>query len=76
VSSWLSKVPTNLTPGQFANFVILTPQSCKNGPGSCPGQEFLMMVPEGGTAAAYLLFAGLACFGAMFLKRRRPVASV
>jgi hypothetical protein len=75
VNSWLSKVPSNLTPGQFANFVLLTPQGCANGPGSCPGQEFLMMVPEGGAAALYLLFAGLSCFGAMLLRRRRQAPS-
>src|SRR5271167_3194352 len=48
VNSWLAKVPLNLTLSQFANFVILTPQGCT--PGSCPGQEFLEMMPEGGSA--------------------------
>jgi hypothetical protein len=71
VMSWLAKVPSNLTPAEFANFVLLTPQGCTNGPGSCPGQEFLMMVPEGGSAAMYLLLAGLSCFGAMLFRRRR-----
>jgi hypothetical protein len=71
VMSWLAKVPLNLTPTEFANFVLLTPQGCTNGPGSCPGQEFLMMVPEGGSAAMYLLLAGLSCFGAMLFRRRR-----
>ncbi len=68
VNSWLAKIPGNLTPGQFANITILTPNGCT--PGSCPGQEFLM-VPEGGSVALYLLFAGLACFGAMRFRRRR-----
>jgi hypothetical protein len=76
VNSWLSKVPSGLTPGEFANFVILTPKGCSNGPGSCPGQEFLMMVPEGGAAAMYLLLAGLSCFGAMLLRRRRQSPSI
>ena len=69
VNSWLAKIPLNLTPGQFANFVILTPKGCT--PGSCPGQEFFEVVPEGGSAAMYLLFAGLACFGAMLFRPRR-----
>ena len=76
VNNWLGMVPSNLTPGQFANFVILTPQGCTNGPGSCPGQEFLMTVPEGGTAAMYLLLAGLSCFGAMLFRRRRQALPV
>jgi hypothetical protein len=76
VNYWLGMVPSNLTPGQFANFVILTPQGCANGPGSCPGQEFLMKVPEGGSAAMYLLLAGLSCFGAMLFRRRRQALVV
>jgi hypothetical protein len=75
VNAWLGEVPSNLTPGQFANFVILTPQGCTNGPGSCPGQEFFMTVPEGGSAAMYLLLAGLSCFGAMLFRRRRQAAA-
>jgi len=61
----------NFTPGEFSNFVILTPQGCKNGPGSCNEQEFLMLMPEGGSAALYLLLAGVSCFGAMFFRQRR-----
>jgi hypothetical protein len=72
VNAWLGKIPLNLNPGEFANFLILTPQGCTAG--SCPGQEFFMLVPEGGSAAMYLLLAGLACLGAM-LFRRRPQAS-
>jgi hypothetical protein len=76
VDSWLAKIPSNLTPGEFSNFVILTPQGCANGPGSCPGQEFLMMVPEGGSALTYLLLAGLSCFGAMLFRRKhQPVTA-
>jgi hypothetical protein len=75
VNSWLAKIPQGLTPSQFANFVILTPNGCT--PGSCPGQEFLQLVmPEGGSSAMYLLFAGLACFGAMRLRRRRVAPAV
>jgi hypothetical protein len=70
VNAWLAKVPSGLTPSQFANFVILTPVGCT--PGTCPGQEFFeVSMPEGGSAAMYLLFAGLACFGAMLFRPRR-----
>lgn len=75
VDAWLGKVPLNLNPGQFANFLLLTPQGCNGGPGSCPGQEFMMLVPEGGSAAIYLLLAGLLCFGAMLFRRRRQASS-
>ena len=75
VDAWLGKVPSNLNPGQFANFLLLTPQGCNGGPGSCPGQEFMMLVPEGGSAAIYLLLAGLLCFGAMLFRRRRQASS-
>jgi len=71
VNAWLSKVPLNLNPSQFANFIILTPQGCTGGPGTCSGQEFFMLAPEGGAAAMYLFLAGLACFGAMLLRRRQ-----
>ena len=75
VNAWLAKIPQNLTPSQFANFIILTPNGCT--PGNCPGQEFLQMtMPEGGSAAMYLLFAGLACFGAMRFRRRRPAPAL
>ena len=75
VNSWLGKVPSNLTPGQFANFVLLTPQGCTNGPGSCPGQEFFQVMPEGGSAAMYLLLAGLTCFGGMRLRRPQALGA-
>jgi hypothetical protein len=75
VNSWLNQVPGNLTPSQFANFVLLTPQGCTSGPGSCPGQEFFEVMPEGGSAAMYLLLAGLSCFAAM-LFRRRPAPAM
>jgi hypothetical protein len=70
INGWLGQLPQlNLTPGQFANFQILTPQGCT--PGSCPGQEFLQVMPEGGSGAIYLLLAGLSCFLAMLVRRRR-----
>jgi hypothetical protein len=69
VNSWLSKIPGNLNAGMFSNFVLLTPQGCT--PGTCPGQEFLEMMPEGGAAAMYLAFAGLTCLGSIFFRTRR-----
>ena len=44
--------------------------------GCCPAQEFIAMVPEGGAAFAYLFLAGLCCFGAIYTRSRRQVASV
>jgi hypothetical protein len=65
---------TNLSASEFANLDILTPlnsngTACKAG-SSCK-QEYFMLVPEGGTAAMYLLLAGFSCFGAMLLRSRR-----
>jgi len=34
----------------------------------------MVSMAEGGTALAYLLLAGLCCFGAMYMKSRRQVA--
>jgi len=75
VNYWLGMIPSNLTASQFSNFMILTPQGCTNGPGSCPGQEFIMLVPEGGSGAMYLLFAGLSCFAAILFRRRSQAAA-
>jgi hypothetical protein len=47
-----------LAPAAFAN-----PQTV------CPTAR-CTQVPEGGSTAIYLLGAGLACFGAMFLRSR------
>jgi hypothetical protein len=75
VNNWLNKIPSGLTPSQFANFVILTPQGCT--PGSCPGQEFLeVIMPEGGPVTAYLLLAGMSCLGAVWYRGRRKMESV
>ncbi len=40
--------------------------------GWIPGQQ----VPEGGSAALYLLLAGVSCFGAIFLRQRRQAQGV
>jgi len=79
VDAWLSKIPSGLTPSQFANFFIYTPDLSQpitcNG-GTCPTappQEFLgFAVPEGGAALLYLLLAAFSCFGAIALRHRRP----
>jgi hypothetical protein len=66
----------SLSATLLSEFVIYTPlvngQPCSN-PGQCPGQEFMEFVqaPEGGGALAYLLLAGVACFGAMFHTRKQ-----
>ncbi len=81
VDAWLSKIPNGLTPSQFANFFIYTPnlsQPITCGGSSCPSappQEFLgFTVPEGGPALPYLLLAALACFGAIALRHRRQTS--
>ena len=64
--------------GQFSNFVLITPmvggKTCTAG--SCPEQEFLQMVPEGGGALAYLLLAGMCCLGALFVRSRRQMSTI
>lgn len=42
----------------------------------CPAQEFIAMVPEGGAALAYLLLAGLCCFGAIRMRSHRPIGGI
>jgi len=75
VSSWLGNVPLNLTTSQFSNFAILTPKDCT--PGTCPGQEFLMLrVPEGGSSVGYPFMAGLMCAIAVWIRSRRPASAV
>jgi hypothetical protein len=59
-----------LTAAQMASIQILTPQGCGM-PGTCAGQEFLEVMPEGGIALLYLLIAGTACFGAFRSRRIR-----
>ena len=49
---------------------------CKAGKDVCPAQEFIALVPEGGAAFAYLFLAGLCCFGAIYTRSRRQVASM
>ena len=70
------------TAGEFSNLLILTPlnngQVCSpaiSGSGTCAGQEFFAVVSEGGAAAAYLLLAGIVCFGAIRLRSREQMAA-
>lgn len=53
----------------LSEFTVWTPQNCQSG--KCGAQEMFQFVPEGGTALMYLLFAGIFCFGAMWMKSRR-----
>jgi len=79
VNSWLSSIPQGLTPSQFANFFIYTPDLAKPitcSGGTCPTappQEFLGFIsaPEGGAALLYLLLAAISCFGAILLRHRQ-----
>jgi hypothetical protein len=82
VNSWLYKIPAGLTPSQYANFFIYTPDLSKSitcGGGNCPTappQEFLGFIsaPEGGAALLYLLLAAASCFGAIVLRQRRQAS--
>ena len=79
VNYWLSMIPAGLTPSQYANFFIYTPDLTKSitcGGGNCPTappQEFLGFVsaPEGGAALLYLLLAAASCFAAIAVRHRR-----
>jgi len=42
----------------------------------CPAQEFIAVVPEGGAALAYLLLAGLCCFGAIRMRSHRQIGGI
>ena len=76
VETWLGEIPQGLTPGDFPNFAIYTPDTsfaitCNGGPcPTSPPQEFLARVPEGGSPLAYLLLAAAVCFGAIVLRFR------
>jgi hypothetical protein len=69
VNNDITLAQNNYSTGNYSNFTLYTPPCVGT---SCGGpQEFLyVQVPEGGTAAVYLMGALLACFGAMFLRPR------
>jgi hypothetical protein len=66
--------------GNYSNLALLVPTnmtgfgSCTKA-GSCASQEFFVQVAEGGAAALYLLIAAGVCFGAIFLRSKRPNAN-
>ena len=59
---------------QYANLWLYTPSSLGQ-PGQAQEMWGMVPVPEGGSALAYLLLAGLACCGAMFLRSRRQLCA-
>ena len=68
-------------PGGGYNLEVISPDlagstSLCTAEKGCAAQEFIATVPEGGAAMAYLLLAGLCCFGAMFLRSRRPIRTI
>jgi hypothetical protein len=71
VTNALLMAPTEAL-SYYASVYVFTPVGCtgdgtkhctQNGQGV---QEFFEVLPEGGSAAAYLLVTGILCFGAMF----------
>lgn len=64
---WLAAVVICcLTPVAFAS----TAHVVENGGCGAASSKNCQQVPEGGSAAIYLLAAGLTCFGAIFLRSR------
>jgi hypothetical protein len=80
VGSLLAMAAAAPVPSGGYSMEVLSPDLggsvCAAGTDACPAQEFIAMVPEGGAAFAYLLLAGLCCFGAIYTRSRRQVASV
>jgi hypothetical protein len=74
----LAGLPTSFSLSEFSNVLILTPEvaggTCTAG--SCPEQEFIEVVPEGGAALGYLFLAGLCCSGAILMRSRRPLSNI
>lgn len=73
IKGWISWASTQ-SPSLLSKFVVWTPQYCQSG--ACGGQEFFQYVPEGGAALMYLLLAGASCFGAMWIRSRRPMVGI
>ncbi|MFZ0563995.1 MAG: hypothetical protein WAM43_20455, partial [Terriglobales bacterium] len=83
---WMAQ--QNYMNGNYSNLTILTPlvqvggqwevctPSMGGSGGNCPGQEFFELVPEGGTALMYLLFGGITCFGAMWIRSRSTAGAL
>lgn len=80
VGGLLAMASTAPVPPGGYSMEVLSPDVagsvCTAGKDACPAQEFIAMVPEGGAAFAYLLLAGLCCFGAIYTRSRRQVAGM
>lgn len=63
---WLVPLLLCLVPSSFA----LKPDAGRPGHHKCKPSEHCQQLPEGGSAAIYLLGAGLACLGAVFIRSR------
>jgi hypothetical protein len=72
------------TAGEFSGLEVISPDVSgtstlctaeSTGTTACPAQEFVAIVPEGGSALAYLFLAGLCCFGAIGMRSRRQIGS-
>src|SRR5581483_6138702 len=81
--SLLYNAGQNYGSGNYSNLALLSPLHGNvvcipglSGQGNCPAQEFFVTVPEGGTAAMYLLLAFGVCVGAIYLRSRRPNTAV
>jgi hypothetical protein len=77
----LASAYTASVPGGGYNLQVISPDitgsnSICPAEKGCAAQEFIATVPEGGAALAYLLLAGLFCFGAMFLRSRRQIGMI
>ena len=59
---------------QFANLFVYLPNPL--GKGQPQEMWSMVSVPEGGATLAYLAFAGLCCFGAIFLRSRRQIGGL
>jgi hypothetical protein len=77
IKGWVAWAQSNqLSLSALGSWTIWTPTDTNGNtcaPGTCNGQEFFQF-PEGGAAALYLLLAGVACFGAMFLRSRSQLS--
>ena len=69
-------------PAGGYNLEIISPNTasgsvCQAGMEKCVAQEFVAVsVPEGGAALAYLLLAGLCCFGAIRMRSHRQIGGI
>ena len=62
---------SSMTSSELASLWIYTPNP--RGPNEAQEMWGMVPVPEGGSAIAYLLLAGICCFASMFSRRRQPM---